>query len=53
MLSLQQVVFAGGYLERAEAYSREYGYTVVCNEIGYKYGDKLIMAKSKYACDET
>jgi hypothetical protein len=53
LLSLQQVLFSGGYLERAETYSRQYGYTVICNEIGYKYRDKLIMAKSKHACDET
>jgi|GEM_PF-4368818 len=51
ILSLQQVIFAGGYLAKAEEYARNRGYQVVCNEIGYKYGRELIMAKSRAACE--
>ena len=50
ILGLQKAIFAGGYLARAEDYARAHGYTVVCDEISYKYGKKLTMAKSAGGC---
>lgn len=52
ILSLQQFVFSGGYLAQAEEFARAHGYSIVCDEISYKYGRELIMAKSKLACED-
>lgn len=50
ILGLHKAIFAGGYLTRAEDYARAHGYTIVCDEISYKYGKKLTMAKSAGGC---